>query len=277
MRLYNTLLGQDGFRKGMDLYFERHDGQAALPPKTFLQRWQMRMVSISVKCKIGTIKRAPPTVDVTMDYDSNANTCTLHFTQVFTDTSEAQAEQKQPYLIPIKIGLLKDSGKEILCETVQLTQQNQSVTFENIAFQPIPSLLRDFSAPVKLNYDYSVDDMIFLMRHDTDSFNRWEASQRLTKTLMLDMLERKTAGEAYGVEPRIIDAFQSVLTDENLDNGLKAEALSLPSENDIAEAIAYQGEKADPEAIHEVRELMQKNHRFGITQTARKSFRRIIK
>ena len=275
VRLYNTLLGEDGFRKGMDLYFDRHDGQAVTTEDFLAAMADANGMDLS-QMQNWYDQAGTPTVDVTMEHDSVNNTCTLNFTQVFTDTPECKAEQKKPYLIPIKIGLLKESGKEILSETVQLTQQTQSVTYENIPFKPVPSLLREFSAPVKLNYDYSVDEMIFLMRHDTDSFNRWEASQRLTKTLMLDMLKRRAAGEAFGVEPKIIDAFQGVLMDDNLNDGLKAEALVLPSESDIAEAMAYTGEKVDPEAIHEVRDLIKKTIGSGLRRPLENLFGQLV-
>ncbi|MCL4111465.1 UNVERIFIED_CONTAM: hypothetical protein GTU68_002249 [Idotea baltica] len=275
VRLYNTLLGEDGFRKGMDLYFKRHDGQAVTTEDFLSAMADANDMDLS-QMQNWYDQAGTPTVDVTMDFDSVANTCTLHFTQAFSDTPEAKAEQKKPYLIPIKVGLLKESGKEILNETIQVTQQTQSVTFENIPFKPLPSLLRDFSAPVKLNYDYSVDDLIFLIQHDSDSFNRWEASQRLTKTLMLDMLEQKAEGKAIGIEPKIIDAFQSILMDDNLDNGLKAEALTLPSENDIAEAVADQGNKADPAAIHEVRELMQTTIGSGLRRPLENLFGELV-
>ena len=267
VRLYNTLLGQNGFRKGMDLYFDRHDGQA-VTTEDFLSAMADANGTDLSQMQNWYDQAGTPTVNVNMEYDADANTCTLHFSQEYTDTPELKSEQKKPYLIPIKLGLLKEDGAEILSETVLLAQQTQSVTYEDIPSKPLPSLLRDFSAPVKLNYDYNVDELIFLMSHDTDSFNRWEASQRLSKTLMLDMLESKAKGEPIGVEPKIIDAFQAILTDENLDNGLKAEALVLPSENDISEAVAYNNGtndgKADPQAIHEVRELIKKTVGSGL-------------
>ena len=275
VRLYNTLLGEDGFRKGMDLYFERHDGQAVTTEDFLSAMADANGMDLS-QMQHWYDQAGTPTVDVAMDYDDAEKTCTLNFTQVFADTPEAKAEQKQPYLIPIKIGLLNENGKEILSKTVQLTNQIQSETYKGIMSKPLPSLLRDFSAPVKLNYDYSVDDLVFLMKHDRDSFNRWEASQRLTKTLMLDMLADKADGKPIGIEPKIIDAFQGVLTDEKLDNGLKAEALSMPSENDMAEAVAYIGGKADPEAIHSVRELLISTVGSGLRRPLENLFGQLV-
>jgi len=253
VRLYNTLLGQDGFRKGMDLYFERHDGQAVTTEDFLASMADANEVDLS-QMQNWYDQAGTPEVDATMDYDAEAQTCTLGFTQSYQDSS------LKPVLIPIKLGLLSRSGEELLSETIQLTEKQQSFTFEGIVEQPLPSLLRDFSAPVKLTYDYSVEDFIFLMQHDTDNFNRWEASQRLAKSLLLEMLAQKEKGEALGVEPQVIDAYQQVLENEQLDHALRAEALTLPSETDLAEMV----EQADPEAIHEVREFLTKSIAQGL-------------
>ena len=275
VRLYNTLLGQDGFRKGMDLYFERHDGQAVTTEDFLAAMADANGIDLT-QMQNWYAQAGTPTLDVSMDYDAETKTCTIFFEQQYTSTPEAKADEKKAYLIPVSIGLLNDKGNEILSETIQLTQQSESVTFEGIESQPLPSLLRDFSAPVKLSYDYSIDDTIFLMQHDSDDFNRWEASQRLAKTLMLDTLNAQAKGEASGVEPKIIDAYQRILMDDNLDNALKAEALTLPSENDIAEAIASSGQKADPEAIHQVREMLLKTIAAGLRIPLENSYGKLV-
>ena len=261
VRLYNTLLGQDGFRKGMDLYFERHDGQA-VTTEDFLSAMADANDKDLSQMQNWYAQAGTPSLDVRMDYDADARSCTLHFEQHYTDTPEATAADKKPYLIPLKIGLLNAQGEEMLAETVQLTEQSQSVSFNNINEKPLPSLLRDFSAPVKLNYNYSIDDNIFLMQHDQDDFNRWEASQRLAKSLLLGMLAAKSQDEggAFGVEPKVIDAYQQVLENDDLDYALRAEALTLPSETDLAETI----DQADPETIHEVREFLAKSIAQGL-------------
>lgn len=258
VRLYNTLLGQDGFRKGMDLYFERHDGQAVTTEDFLASMADANCVDLS-QMQNWYDQAGTPVVDVKMEYDALEKKCTFHFAQSCPSASDADVGEKQPYLIPIKIGLLDENGQELHSDIIQLTKEKQSFTFEGIqcedtATKPLPSLLRDFSAPIKLNFDYSIEDFIFLMQHDSDNFNRWEASQRLARSLLLEMLEAKSNGEALGVEPRIIDAYQQVLENEALDHALRAEALTLPSETDLAEMV----EKADPEAIHEVREFLAK-------------------
>ena len=261
VRLYNTLLGQDGFRKGMDLYFKRHDGQAVTTEDFLAAMADANQIDLS-QMQNWYDQAGTPSLDARMEYDEEANTCTLHFTQSYAD------ETLKPVLIPIKMGLLNQQGEEILVDTLQMTQKEQSFTFEGIAEEPLPSLLRDFSAPVKLNYDYSVNDTIFLMQHDTDHFNRWEASQRLAKSLLLEMLSAKEKGEALGVEPQVIDAYQQVLENENLDYALRAEALTLPSETDLAEMV----KQANPDAIHDAREFLAKSIAQGLRLLLEKTY-----
>ncbi len=253
VRLYNTLLGVDGFRKGMDLYFERHDGQAVTTEDFLASMADANGVDLG-QMQNWYDQAGTPTVDASMNYDANSQTCTLNFKQSYAD------ESLLPVLIPIKLGLLNSTGKEILNETVQLTKAHQSFTFNDITTKPLPSLLRDFSAPVNLNYNYSTEDYVFLMQHDSDSFNRWEASQKLAKSLLLEMLEQGKKGDAFGVETQVIDAYQQVLENEDLDHALRAEALTLPSETDLATMV----EDADPEAIHQVREFLAKNIAQGL-------------
>ena len=264
VRLYNTLLGQDGFRKGMDLYFERHDGQAVTTEDFLAAMADANCVNLS-QMQVWYEQAGTPIVDVTMDYDEIAKSCTLHLKQNCPTTPEAESDQKSPYLIPIKLSLLDSSGYPLLSDTIELTKKQQSFTFEDItcedaSVKPLPSLLCGFSAPVKLNYDYSIEETIFLMQHDSDDFNRWEASQRLAKTLLMEMLNAHTKGEALGVEPKVIDAYQQVLENTQLDHALREEALTLPSETDIAEML----EQADPQAIHEVRNFLLKSIAQGL-------------
>ncbi len=260
VRLYNTLLGQDGFRKGMDLYFERHDGQAVTTEEFLGAMADANGVDLS-QMESWYNQAGTPVVDASMEYDADAKTCTLHFSQTCPSTPEAQGDEKQTYLIPIKLALINSAGEEIATDTLQLTEPAQSITFENINEQPLPSLLRDFSAPVKLNYDYSIEDNIFLMANDNDDFNRWEASQRLAKSLMLDMLEKHAKGDAYGVAPNVIDAYQQLLENEQLDPALRAEALTLPSTADLVEMME---QLADPDAIYAVRKLLLKTLAQGL-------------
>jgi len=250
VRMYQTLLGREGFRKGMDLYFARHDGQA-VTTENFLAA-----MADANGADLGQFQRwydqaGTPDVDVQMDYDAGAQTCTLHISQRCAATPEAS--EKQPFLIPIEVGLLGSDGQDIGgSHLVRLTEAAQSFTFEGIPERPVPSLLRGFSAPVRLHYPYSEADLTFLMRHDRDAFNRWDAGQRLAMRTILALLEAQGQGGALGLEHEFITAYQTVLNDATLDNALRAEALCIPPESDIAEL----ARPSDPEAIHTVREFV---------------------
>ena len=273
VRLYHSLLGTEGFRKGLDLYFKRHDGQAVTTEDFLSAMADANQVDLS-QLQHWYDQAGTPRVDISMLYDADAKTCTLTLKQSCPKTPES--EHKKPFLIPIAMGLLDAEGKEFALQletetqasgtsrVLQLRETKQSFTFINIDSQPLPSLLRGFSAPVRIVYPYNLDDLIFLMQYDSDDFNRWEASQRLAQKIMLKMLKKRAKGEAMGVDPAVIDAYQALLENENLDYSLRAEALSLPSESDIAEAV----DDADPEAIHQVREFL----RSTIGKTLRLSF-----
>ncbi len=262
VRLYHSLLGEAGFRKGMDLYFERHDGQAVTTEDFLSAMADANQMDLS-QFQNWYDQAGTPQVDVAMHYDSKAKTCTLTLEQSCPATPESK--QKKPFFIPVAMGLLDAQGQDMALQlaeesapqgttrVLQLTEAKQVFTFINIDSEPLPSLLRGFSAPVRLCYPYSSSDLIFLMQYDSDDFNRWEASQRLAQQMILQMLAAQEKGDAIGVEPAIIDAYQALLENENLDYSLRAEALSLPSEADIAEAV----ENADPEAIHQVRNFLR--------------------
>ncbi len=273
VRLYHSLLGTKGFRKGLDLYFKRHDGQAVTTEDFLSAMADANQVDLS-QLQYWYDQAGTPRVDVSMQYDADTKNCTLTLKQSCPDTAEST--HKKPFLIPISIGLLDAEGKEFALQLagetqasgtsrmLQLSETKQIFTFVNIETQPLPSLLRGFSAPVRIVYPYNIDNLIFLMQYDSDDFNRWEASQRLAQKIMLKMLKEQEKGEAIGVDPAVINAYQALLENEDLDYSLRAEALSLPSESDIAEAV----DNADPEAIHQVREFL----RGTIAKTLRLSF-----
>lgn len=260
VHLYQSLLGVEGFRKGMDLYFARHDGQAVTTEDFLAAMADANHQDLSLMQHWYT-QAGTPVLSIHMDYDAQAQTCTLHCSQTCPSTPESK--HKEAFLIPIRMGLLDAHGKAIPLilsddspthphaseRTLLLTQAQQSFTFHHISSQPLPSLLRGFSAPVALSYPYSAADNAFLMQHDTDAFNRWAAAQRLTQQSMLNTISRQTPHEPY-----ITQAFQHLLADDTLDDALKAEALMLPSEADIAEQCAL----ANPPLIHQVREDLRR-------------------
>ncbi|HHL19266.1 MAG TPA: aminopeptidase N, partial [Thiothrix sp.] len=258
VRLYRTLLGVDGFRKGMDLYFERHDGQAVTTEDFLASMSDANNVDLS-QMQRWYDQAGTPVVKVTMAFNAEQQQCTLHFEQSVPEI--AGHAKSKPFLIPIKMGLLKKDGTAITLQreneqqmegdnyTFQLTEKKQSITFVNIdeIDRPIPSLLRDFSAPVKLDYDYSEDDYSFLMSHDSDAFNRWQAGQALAIDTLLSLITAQEKLEPMALTHGFIQAFQNILNDTELDHALISEALSLPSCSNVVDQL---GKNADPDAIY---------------------------
>ncbi|GAV20950.1 aminopeptidase N [Mariprofundus micogutta] len=256
VRLYQSLLGVDGFRRGMDLYFQRFDGQAVSTEDFLAAMADANETDLSLM-QNWYDQAGTPKLTVSMDYDADRQFCTLHFTQSCPATPEAS--EKQPFLIPVEMGLLLPDGSEqplqllgenvaqIGSRTLLLREREESFIFVGVAEKPMPSLLRGFSAPVELDYPYTVEDDAFLMSHDSDAFNRWAAAQRLAMQTLLALLD--------GKEPdgSVATAFGQLLADDGLDAALKAEALMLPSEADIAEVSL----PADPGRIHAAREQLR--------------------
>ncbi len=250
VRMYQTLLGRDGFRKGMDLYFQRHDGQAVATENFLAAMADANGVDLS-QFQRWYDQAGTPQVAVTMDYDATAQTCTLHLRQSCPATPEAA--EKLPFLIPVAVGLLGRNGQDLIgTQVLRLTDTEQVFTFDQVVECPVPSLLRGFSAPVRLSYPYTTAELVFLMKHDNDAFNRWDAGQRLAMQTILSLLNAQQQQAAFGLEHEFISAYQAILTDNTLDHALRAEALTLPSEADIAEV----ARPSDPEAIHTVREFI---------------------
>jgi len=256
VRLYQSLLGVEGFRKGMDLYFKRHDGQAVTTEDFLASMADANKQDLS-QMQHWYSQAGTPKLTVSLTYDAVAQTATLYCKQTCPITPDAKA--KQPFLIPLGLGLLLPDGSEAPLQlsheetaigtnrTLLMTETEQSFTFNHICQKPVPSLLRSFSAPVEIEYAYTLDELAFLMQYDTDSFNRWAAAQELAKQTMLQMIHGDVAPQ-----PSLITAFQALLNDANLEDALKAEALMLPSENDMAEACKV----VNPQNIHHARETL---------------------
>ena len=255
VRLYQTLLGKEGFRKGVDLYFERHDGQAVTTEDFLAAMADANQADLS-QMQLWYDQAGTPVVEVTMAYDEATQQCQLTLTQSCPATPES--DSKQPFLIPIDLALLDNEGNEYPLQLesegeavggsriIQLKQASMQLCFVNIANKPIPSLLRGFSAPVVLNYDYTEEEYIFLMANDTDSFNRWQAGQGLLQHIIYDMLQANAQSQPYGISPAVIEAYQSILNNEQIDRAQRALSLSLPAYATVAEWV---GEGVDPAAI----------------------------
>lgn len=260
VRMIQTLLGEEGFRKGSDLYFERHDGQA-VTVDDFVKAMEDANGADLTQFKRWYSQAGTPRLAVSEQYDGTAKTYSLTFRQSCPPTP-GQSE-KLAFVIPVSLGLLDGQGNEIplrlqgesaavgTTRVLAVDQPEQTFTFVDVPEQPLPSLLRGFSAPVKLDFPYSRDQLMFLMQHDSDGFNRWEAGQQLSVQVLQDMIGQHQRGEALQLDQRLVAALRSQLEDESLDQAMVAEMLSLPSEAYLTEI----SEVADVDAIHAARDL----------------------
>jgi aminopeptidase N len=260
VRMIRTLVGAEGFRKGSDLYFARHDGQAVTCDDFILAMEEANGIDLT-QFKRWYSQAGTPRLDVSESYDAAANCYRLHFRQSCPATP-GQAE-KLPFVIPVELALLDAQGRELPLQLVgeeaavgtsrvlQITEAEQAFTFVNLAEQPLPSLLRGFSAPVKLSFPYSRDQLMFLMQHDSDGFNRWEAGQQLSVQVLQELIGQHQRGEALVMDQRLVEACRTLLADDSLDQAMVAEMLSLPGEAYLTEISTV----ADVEAIHAAREF----------------------
>ena len=267
--MLHTLLGAEGFRKGSDLYFERHDGQAVTCDDFIRAMEDANGVELS-QFKRWYSQAGTPRLQVSEHFDAQARTYSLTLRQSCPATPDKV--EKLPFVIPVALGLLDASGQELplrladeatavgTSRVLAVTEAEQTFNFVDIAEQPLPSLLRGFSAPVKLSFPYSRDQLMFLMQHDTDGFNRWDAGQQLSVQVLQEMIGQYQRGESLAMDSRLLTALASVLDNTELDPAMVAEMLSLPSEAYLAEI----SEIADVDAIHAAREFARKQLADGL-------------
>ena len=264
VRMIHTLLGAKDFRKGSDLYFERHDGEAATI-ENFVAAMEDASGRDLTQFTRWYSQAGTPRVEASDSFDENTGLYSLTLHQSCPDTPEAKAEEKQPFLIPVAIGLLGDAGnlairqqgQPIDAETsdnthvvLELTDTEQTFHFENLPERPIPVLLRGFSAPVKLTYDYSREQLMAIMSRDADGFSRWDACQTLALEVVRDGMRAFRAGDDIVVDSLLIDAFRAILVDSSLDKAMVALMLQLPTEAFLSEVV----DVVDVEAIHQSRQ-----------------------
>ncbi|TFH72418.1 aminopeptidase N [Gammaproteobacteria bacterium LSUCC0112] len=271
VRMIRELIGPDNFRKGSDLYFERHDGQAVTTEDFVLAMEEVSGVDLTQFRRWYT-QAGTPQLQVTGHYDDSAHTYELLVRQSCPPTPD-QAH-KEPFHIPLRMGLLDASGNDmplvlqgetsgttLVTERVlDVTRPIQSFVFTGIKTKPVPSLLRGFSAPVKLQFDYSRDDLLFVMTRDSDGFNRWNAAQELSVAVIHDLLASHQQGLTLTANDDLVNAFGEVLhsaiadarADNQLDQAMLAQLLVLPSEAYLSELAA----EIDVDGIHLVREFV---------------------
>ena len=252
VRMIAQLLGPQLFREACDLYFDRHDGQA-VTCDDFVQAMADASGRDFSQFKRWYSQAGTPRIEAAGEYDAVAKAFSLTLSQSCPVTPNQPI--KEPFFIPVKTALVGSegllpltlNGTDLGEETVlELSQPQQTFVFENMSEAPTPSLLREFSAPVKLSYNYSPKQLVQLVQQDTDGFNRWDAAQRLASQELLAI----AAGKGSAISPALITVFENLLQDTSLDPAMVAFIIRLPSENYLAEI----SEELDPEAIHKARE-----------------------
>ncbi|GGY03362.1 aminopeptidase N [Paludibacterium paludis] len=260
VRMYHTLLGEEGFRKGMDLYFRRHDGQAVTCDDFRAAMADANGADFG-QFALWYSQAGTPVLDAEGRYDPVARTFTLTVAQSCPATPGQ--ENKQPFHIPLAMGLVGEDGQDLplklagsdtapTTRVLELREERETFVFEDVPSRPVPSLLRGFSAPVRLNYDWSDNDLAFLMANDSDPFSRWEAGQTYAERLLRAEIAARADGRGVTVPAAFVDAFRAVLKDHAADPAFKALMLQLPSVAEIIELL----DSADPALIHEVRETV---------------------
>ncbi|WP_156374522.1 aminopeptidase N [Pseudorhodoferax sp. Leaf274] len=259
VRMMQTLVGRDGFAAGMKLYFERHDGQA-VTCDDFAQAIADANPGSELARLLPQFKRwysqaGTPRVQAKGRYDAAAGRYTLTLAQSCAPTP-GQA-LKEPFVVPVALGLLGADGQELSTQQPALfvmTEAQHEIVFDGLSAEPVPSLLRGFSAPVILDIDYTDAQLLALLAHDSDPFNRWEAGQRLALRRALKAIADDGSAAAQPVlDAAFLDAMREVLRHPTLDAAFKELVLTLPSETYLAEQL----DVVDPQRIHAVREAMR--------------------
>ncbi len=249
IRMMHTLLGAEGFRRGMDLYFERYDGQAVTCDDFAAAMEEASGADLS-QFKRWYSQAGTPEITASQSYDAAACEFVLTLRQSCPPTPGQ--EEKEPFYMPVVVGLLGGQGRDMELEdsVCILKNREQEFRFRDVQEKPVLSLLRNFSAPVKVKSDLGDEDLAFLMAHDSDSFNRWDAGQQLGLKYLLAGISALQEGKQVRVPHLFHHAFDRIVCDEQTDPAFLAAALVLPTETWISQQLAV----VDPEAVFQVRQ-----------------------
>ncbi len=283
IRMMRTLLGPQGFRRGTDLYFSRHDGQAVTTDDFVTAMEDANQADLG-QFRLWYSQAGTPELEVKRSYDPKAKSFTLTVRQ-YCPPTPGQPEKK-PLHIPVALGLLGRDGRDIPLRllgeaappsassgaggiagpgtrVLQLKKEKEAFTFVDIPHEPVPSFLRHFSAPVKVKCDLTDNERLFLMTHDSDEFNRWDAGQQLAVKLILGLIRHYQQGKALSLDRSFTNAFNQTLSSRMEDQAFQAFALSLPAENYLADFM----DVIDPSAIHEARRFVQQSLAAELKET----------
>ena len=246
IRMIHTLLGEQGFRRGMDLYFERHDGEAATT-EDFVKAMEDASGVDLKQFRRWYHQAGTPLLSVSGHYDTDKQQYTLRVRQ------STPVASNRPFHIPVALGLVDAGGQDVpgSAQVLSLTEPEQTLVFDNVEGPVVPSVLRGFSAPVRLQLELGDSDLAFLMANDNDEFNRWNCAQQLAVNMILHLIEDYNAARDLVIDSAFLDAFRQVLLDDQLDKALAARVLTLPSEDYLAELMTV----VDVDAIHRVRDF----------------------
>ena len=256
VRMYHTLLGEEGFQKGMKLYFQRHDGQAVTCDDFRAAMADANGINLD-QFALWYSQAGTPVLEAEGRLKNNVFELTIK--QTVPPTPDMA--DKQPMMIPVKIGLLNRNGEAVAFDyqgkrateaVLLLTEAEQTFLLEGVTEAVVPSLLRGFSAPVHLNYPYSDDDLLLLLAHDSDAFTRWEAAQTLYRRAVAANLAALSDGVELPKHEKLLAAVEKVISDDLLDNAFKALLLGVPSEAELWDG----AENIDPLRYHQAREAL---------------------
>lgn len=264
IRMLHTLVGKENFRKGMDLYFERHDGQAVTTDDFVSAIETAAGIDLS-QFRLWYSQAGTPEIKVHFDYDEVKGECTFKVEQNCPQTKNQPAEK--PFHIPLALGLIDNEGNDYdiaskvgekgteKTHIFELYNNTETFVITNIPQRPVPSFLRSFSAPVKLHYDYTDEELCFLLENDADPFNRWEAGQRLFCRVLLNLISSYKKSSHVSLPGYFVETFGALLKNhKNTEASFLARLLTLPSDRYLGECM----ESVDVEAIHTVRQSVIK-------------------
>ncbi len=267
--MIKALVGAQGFRRGMDLYVKRHDGQAVTCDDFVKAMADANKIDLK-QFMLWYSQAGTPVLDVTSRYDAKGRALHLSVKQSCPPTPGQKT--KKPMHIPLAVGLLDGKGRDLIgTRVLSVKKPQEEYIFKNIKTKPVLSLLRNFSAPVRLNYTVWDDELLFLLAHDSDGFNRWDAAQRLLTKYLLQMADGKMIPAS--VFKKLVMALGNILRDKKLDASFKAQVFSLPGEGELGLTLQAAGKLIDPEKLY----LVRKGLVEAIAEILQKDFAAVYK
>ena len=271
VRMIQTLVGVKGFNKGLSLYVKRHDGKAASCEDFIGAMADANKIDLS-QFMLWYKQSGTPLLHVTSESNEKNKTLTLHVKQENKATANQPKKAKKTLFVPFAIGLLDSKGKDIIgTKVLNLKEEKQSFVFKNIKEKPVLSLLRNFSAPVIANYDYTDDELLFLLANDTDAFSKWEAGFKWAMSFLTSMILKEKTPDIN----KFINALKKILKDKTLDPAFKSFVLTMPSEAEIGLELTKRSVLIDPEVIYKKRRAFIVDVAKGLEDLCTKEYHKL--